>query len=228
MQVFFVVFFFFSCSVCSCCTQLCLPVGSARISCCLSPKFRRCESSVPSLPHPALRISHLWNLHQTRKSRKSGMEVVMEVGLFLTLHIPCCHIFISITIIPYKSWKYCEAASSQNPKWETWSGFSALSILIWISILEHLLPFVGNHPEVSGNMLGHCLGFLSLQPPPFILGKDEKMTLLPLCSPSHWFKDHFLKFKGSVWNSGRTFTLQSQALANQKISDFKLRYLVIV
>ena len=152
----------------------------------------------------------------------------MEVGLFLTLHIPCCHIFISITIIPYKSWKYCEAASSQNPKWETWSGFSALSILIWISILEHLLPFVGNHPEVSGNMLGHCLGFLSLQPPPFILGKDEKMTLLPLCSPSHWFKDHFLKFKGSVWNSGRTFTLQSQALANQKISDFKLRYRVIV
>lgn len=152
----------------------------------------------------------------------------MEVGLFLTPHISCCHIFISITIISYKSWKYCEAASSQNPKWETWSGSSALSILIWISILEHLLPFVGNHPEVSGNMLGHCLGFLSLQPPPFILRKDEKMTLLSLCSPAHWFKDHFLKFKGSVWNSGRTFTLKSQALANQKIFDFKLRYLVIV
>lgn len=90
------------------------------------------------------------------------------------------------------------------------------------------LPFVGNNPEVSRNMLGHCLGFLSLQPPPSILGKDEKMTLLPLCSPAHWFKDHFFKFKGSVWNSGRTFTLKSQALANQKIFDFKLGYLVIV
>lgn len=128
--------------------------------------------------------------HQTRKSRKLGMEVVMEVGLFLT-HIFNAAIFsFLLTIISYKSWKYCEAACSQNPKWGSWSGSSALSILIWISILEHLLPFVGNHPEVSGNMLGHCLGFPFPQPLPFILRKDEKMTCFP-CISAHWFKDHF-------------------------------------
>lgn len=66
------------------------------------------------------------------------------------------------------------------------------------------------------------------QPPPVKIRRREKTASHLVCLVLVWSRDFFLISEGSVWNSEKSFILESQALANQKIFGFTLRYLMTV
>lgn len=159
-------------------------------------------------------------------SQAQGTEMEFVVlGFFLTLNSPCCRgIFAPTTSNRNRSTVRPPPSRAPGGRQDPNPAVRSLRSLICNWVLRLLLPFLGK-TRVGAEQLSQLQsGFLAPypQPPPVEIRRSEKMTSHLACSLFS-FEDSFLISEGSVWNSEKSFTLESQALANQMFG-FTLSY----